>query len=183
MTRSEASQLVAMLVAAYAGSAARVSDETAEVYERMLLGLDAQAAQEAVVRLIRTSKWLPTIAEVLEAATALQSGVLRSGAEAWGDVVSAIRAVGHIGSPRFEDQLVADIVARWGWRQLCLSPNDAADRARFIELYDKLASRARADEVSGIPLPAPRGVPRLGGFLRALPGGGGCTGTEKGRQK
>jgi hypothetical protein len=159
VTRAQAAQLVAMLAAAYAGSAAKVSDETAEVYERMLLDQDFQATQRAIARLIRSSKWLPTIAEILGATTALEQGAKRTGGEAWGDVTLAIRRTGYVGVPKFEDPIVAEIVTRWGWRALCCDGNDVADRARFIELYDQLAARQRDDVVSGIPLPKALGAP------------------------
>ena len=41
----------------------------------------------------------------------------------------------------FTDPVTAQCVASLRWRELCDSENQAADRARFVELYDKLAAQ------------------------------------------
>jgi hypothetical protein len=113
-----------------------------------------------------TSKFLPTIAEIRAAAVEMAHGARRLGGEAWGDVGSEIRRVGAYGEPQFTDPVAAECVRLMGWRNLCLGTNDAADRARFVELYDGLAVRARADQVAGeaLALPKPQSQP-----VRALP--------------
>jgi hypothetical protein len=154
MQRSETLKLVALLAAAWRDAA--ISDETAGVYSSMLADLDFDVAQQAVHRLINTSKWLPTVAEIRATAADIEHGPVRAGGEAYGDVLAEIRRTGHYGVPRFQDPLVAEAVGIMGWRGLCLGDNEAADRARFIEVYDRLASRGRADVVAGRALPAPR---------------------------
>jgi hypothetical protein len=156
MKKSETTEIVMMLLASY--PAARTAEKTPEVYEAMLADLDYAIARRAVTRLIATSKWLPTIAEIREACTALSHGPLRAGGEAWQDAMSEVRRVGRYEAPRFADPLVVETMRLWGsWQGFCDSPqDDPGGRARFIELYDQLAARRRADVVSGIPLPAPR---------------------------
>jgi hypothetical protein len=152
MTRVQVAELVMMLLAAYPQH--RVSSEaTSKVYESMLADLDHQLARKAITRLISLSKFMPTIAEIRTCVSELQHGPIRTGGEAWGDVLSEIRRIGVYAAPRFADPIVADLVKRWGWRALCDGHGDA-DRARFIDTYDAIAARARADVVSGIPLPA-----------------------------
>jgi hypothetical protein len=170
MQRSEAAKLVATLSAAYRD--APISEETSQVYERMLLDLDFEAGKAAVQRLICMSKWLPTVAEIRAAAADIDRGPVRRGGEAFGDVLAEIRRTGSYGAPSFADPLVAECVSLMGWRTLCLGDNEAADRARFIELYDGLAARGRADVVAGRPLPAPRGglaLPSMVGRLLPPP--------------
>jgi hypothetical protein len=152
VTAVQAAELVMMILAAYPQNRV-TSDVTSKVYENMLADLDAQLARKAVTRLISVSKFMPTVAEIRAAAAELQHGPLRSGGEAWGDVLSEIRRIGIYAAPRFADPIVADLVRRWGWRALCDGHGDA-DRARFIDTYDAIALRARQDVVSGIPLPA-----------------------------
>lgn len=171
MKAIEAAKLVAMLAAAYRDT--KITTETSRVYETCLADLDFPAAQAAVLRLINTSKWLPTVAEIRAAAVDIQRGPVRVGGEAWGDVLAEIRRTGYIGVPSFNDPLVAECVRLMTWRGLCLGENEAADRARFIELYDSLAARQRADEVAGRALPAPAAGLALpspvGNLMRALP--------------
>jgi hypothetical protein len=152
----EAAKLVAMLSAAYRD--APISEQTSEVYEAMLSDLDFAAGQQAVQRLICSSKWLPTVAEIRAAAADVKHGPVRAGGEAWGDLVEAIRRVGsYRPAPTFADPLVAECVKAMGWRELCLGSNDAADRAKFVALYDALAGRERAGIVAGVLPEAPRG--------------------------
>lgn len=150
MKRSEAAEIVMMLIGAYPN--AKTSASTSQVYETMLADLDVGTARAAVVKLVATSKWMPTVAEVREAAAEVVSGPVRSGADAWLDVMGAIRRVGSYEAPRFDDALTASIVSRWGWRTICETAA-APDRARFIETYDGLARQARSREVAGLALP------------------------------
>ncbi len=159
MTKSEARQLVAVLFAAY--QQANIREKTLEVYETMLADLEFHPTQQAIMRLVATSKWLPTIAEIRAMSVDLKFGPQRSGLEAWGDVVAAIRAVGSYGCPKFEDPCVAECVRIMDWRTLCLSENDTADRARFVELYDNLQTRERRDHVAGRQLPPAQGMVSL----------------------
>lgn len=175
MKPSEVTELVAILVAAFPRPP--IGEKTIEVYERMLADLDRELAHRAVARLIATAKFLPTIAEIRAAATELTLGPRRLGGEAWGDVGAAIREFGRYQAPEFDDPLTAECVRQLGWLTLCDSTNDVADRARFVELYDGLALRQRADAVAGpaLALPSPTGQPgglkRLGEFWVPMGGG------------
>lgn len=65
MTPVEASKLVAMLMAAYPN--ARVPDGTVVVYESFLVELEVGRAAKAVHTIIRSSKFMPTVAEIVTA--------------------------------------------------------------------------------------------------------------------
>lgn len=145
MTQAEVSMLVYTLFAAYPSRDERRQD-TVELYERMLLDLDCAAANAAVARLIQSSKFLPSIAEVRQAVHSVQAGPRRTGLEAWGDVTRAIRYTGSYRSPKFADPIVAHVVDSLGWLELCRSTNDVADRARFVEAYDAVAARERSEQ-------------------------------------
>lgn len=165
MNPSESAKLVAMVLGAFPNAIPRdpeMARKTAEVYKRMLLDLDFEVAERAVARLIATSKFMPTIAEIRSASIDVQRGARRLGGEAWGDVNAEVRRVGRYGSPEFTDPLTAEAVRQLGWLNLCDSTNDVADRARFVELYDGLAARARQDQVAGpaLALPDPRAAQR-----------------------
>jgi len=154
VTKTEAAKLVAMLIASFPNS--QVSEKTTEVYEQMLADLDFGRAQRAVARLVGEKDFLPSIAEIRRTATELEFGPVRPGGEAWGDVMAAVRKVGgYEPCPDFADPVVARCVERFGWRALCFEGDGTSDRARFIELYDRLAREQRLDQVSGVPLPKP----------------------------
>lgn len=154
MKRSEVAKLVGMLVAAYPHR--ETVGQTTRVYEENLIDLDAEPAGRAVQRLIRSSTFLPTIAEIRAAATEVSHGPRKTGAEAWQVVQRAIDKIGGYGKPRFQDPIIQGIIERWGWPRMCWEGHPESDRARFIEMYDAEARRDRLDEVSGVPLPPAR---------------------------
>jgi hypothetical protein len=165
MTKTEVAKLVALLAAAFPAS--RWSEASQRVYEDRLADLDVDSASKAVARLIGTAEFMPTIAAIRSATADLRLGPVRPGGDAWGDVQDAVRQVGgYEPCPDFADPVVARCVDRFGWRALCFEGDGTADRARFIELYDRLAREQRLDQVSGVPLPKP-----LSGLaeLRRLP--------------
>ena len=155
MTHTEVMKLVAMLVATYRNTL-RLEDHElvamSSVYEAMLADLDADAATSAVKSLMVTSKWMPTIAEIRAAVVEAVEGPSRSPADAWGDVLVAIGRHGSYRTPgidfAFCDPLVARLVDRFGWRDLCRSECVQADRARFIEAYAQLIEQHRRERVT-----------------------------------
>lgn len=159
MTEADVAELFALIAGAFPNS--RVTAATGTIYRRMLVDLDREKAHAAVCRLLATAKFMPTIAEIRGAAVDLELGARRAGAEAWGDVGMAVRRFGRYQDPEFTDPLVAECVRSFGWHSLCDSTNDVADRARFVELYDQLSARQRADQVAGerLALPAPSNAP------------------------
>lgn len=159
MTKTEASQLVAILFASF--PSARLDRTHVDAYVSGLVDLDGRTAAAAVTRLRFTSKFLPSIAEIREACAAQTHGPRRSGEEAYAELTDAVRRHGRDygqGMPKFRDPLIAKCLGVWGsWNDFCASPSDdPGGRARFVQLYDELASRRRQDQVAGAPLPAPR---------------------------
>ncbi len=151
MTRQEVAKLVAVLLAAY--PAARSSTGTSEIYERMLADLEYPLANAAVERLLATCKFMPSVAEIRECALALAVGEQKPGGEAWGAVLELVGRYGSYREPgvdfQVDDPVLRKCISSLGWREICLSENQQADRARFIELYDKLSvqeRRARASD-------------------------------------
>lgn len=65
MTKTEVSELVAVLMACYPNG--RFPDGTVAAYELFLQELELERARHAVAHLVKTSKFMPTIAEVVSA--------------------------------------------------------------------------------------------------------------------
>jgi hypothetical protein len=159
MTDAQARELTAMIFMLW--EHARPEAAKLETWARILRGFDYASTKEAIGRLVHTNKFVPAIAEIRAVALDIEHGPQRTGAEAWGAVCAEIRRVGSYESPRFADPGVTECVRLMDWRYLCLSENEAADRARFIELYDNLQTRARQDLAAGRALPPARGFAAL----------------------
>lgn len=175
MRASETAKLVAVMSEAFPQSPMGLG--TSEVYETMLRDIDFDHGMLAVQRLIATSKWMPQVSEIRAMVADIKYGPARSGVEAWGVVCEAIRRVGQYRpAPRFKDEKVGECVRRMGWLSLCLCTNEPADRARFVEIYEDLQRKERADLQAGYMLPKPQervSLPSASTFglvLRKVPG-------------
>lgn len=144
MKTSEAMKLVAVLKGAYPR---QPTDEgTAEVYLAFLADLDYEAANDAIRRLIQTSRFFPTIAEIRGEVAELACG-LPSVTEATALVLERHRLS--------DDELAANplpdavrkayrmVGGSWAFRT---SENPVALRAQFRDAYAQL----RADAVQRI---------------------------------
>jgi hypothetical protein len=176
MKHEEASKIVAVLFASYPMS--KFDRDNAKAFVDGISDLDAAACGAAVVRLVRTSKFLPSVAEIREAATAQRHGPRKTGAQAYEELLEAVQR--HGGTPMIrwvkremrmqspwpplEPDVAAAMRQTWGsWTDCCKAPDaqEMADRARFIAAYDGIAERERADLVSGQPLPPAQSAARL----------------------
>ena len=179
MTDVEVRKLVAVLMGAF--PAIRTAPNTAAVFERMLCDLDYAAANAAIERLLATSRFMPSVAEIREATLALTAGEQRPGGDGWGDVLDAVSRFGIYRVPgadfQFEDSVVAHCVRQLGWEEICNSENQVADRARFIELYERHAKIDRQRQLSDSlpamqrfralsPAPAAPRVSAMGGVTK-----------------
>lgn len=172
MKPGEAKRVVAFLLALCPAAKIHAAPDgvgTVEVYQALLVDLPFQAAMAAVTAVAKTHRFptvLPSVAEIREATLTLTHGARRPGGDAWGDVLRAVRRFGAYRTPSFDDPLVARAVAALSWREICTSENQAADRARFVELYDQLAATARREILTGLPAGA---APLAAILTRRLP--------------
>ncbi len=151
MEKHEASQVVALLVASFPDQ--KWSDDTLEAYELALSPQPFDVAKAALTRIVAAAKFRPSIAEFLAMCVDVQLGTRKTGIEAWEEVCKAIRLVGQYRVPKFGDPLVQRAMEMiGGWRYVCLSENEASDRARFAEAYDTLVDKERVNIASGVPL-------------------------------
>ncbi len=168
MTPVEAAKAVAILQAAFPG--ARWTEPTALLYEQLLADLEFELAHSAITRLVCTTKFLPTIAEIREAAADIVLGPCRHPIDAWGDVVVALEWAQRSGistRPKFNDPIVDECVKALGWRDLS---NEAADRSRFADLYSHLQRAQRVIDLAepGRLRPGASEAPRLPPRVRAV---------------
>lgn len=156
MNREETGKIVAVIIASCPAQSSRFTAASTvamiNAYESLLSDLSYEQCDAACRLLLQTRTWMPSVAEIRSAALDLTRGAVIAGGEAWGSVTRAIRERGSWRTPGvdfvFNDPVTARCVALMSWRDLCASENSVADRARFIELYDKLAIEARREAQS-----------------------------------
>ncbi len=158
MNKQEAARLVAVCLASCPQQSGRM-DQTRQLamvdaFESLLEDLTYAECNAALRVILQTSPYLPAVADIRGKVLELKRGPVAAGGEAWGSVLAAMKKEGSYRTPgvefRFRDPVTHECVALMGWKDLCLSENTVADRARFIELYGSLATQERKEQQSPI---------------------------------
>lgn len=168
-SRVDVSKVVAVLSAAYPNWA--VSEYTAEVYYEDLKDIPTEelsaAAQHCRTEIGR--KFAPSVGELRGAVAELRSfsNNVPSSFQAWQEVITQMRDNGgDFGNPVWSHALVERVVRTMGWRELRMSENQVADRARFIQCYEQLQERATREDLL---LPEVRGYLEVNGARLLAP--------------
>lgn len=135
------------------------------IYCEMLSDLPLDTLTAAVRQHIAVNKWPPTVAELREACSYLTRPALPTWADAWDEVLTAIRRVGYMGQPSFSHPLIKQTVqGMGGWKVMCQMEISKTDtwRAQFRDTFSAYASReTRAADL----LPAARAIAAQHGAL------------------
>jgi hypothetical protein len=125
-----------------------LTDDRVSIYVKLLADLDADALTAAAQQHIVTSKFPPTVAELRDGCANLTRPALPAWADAWGEVLEAIRRVGYLGQPSFSHPLIEQAVqGMGGWKLLCAMEisETATQRAQFRDIYNAYASRCERE--------------------------------------
>lgn len=145
MNKTEIANLLALCASAYPHVA--ITKETAIVYAEMLADLELSVAMQAVKKLIATSQYFPTVAAIREQCASIATPFAPSLASAWAEVTYQVRHVGHGKQPEWSHPSIATTVDTLGWRELCMSENQAVMRAHFWKVYEAIAREQRMDAI------------------------------------
>ena len=137
------SSILAQLFSAYPN--VNATEQTVAMYDRLLADVPDEILQTVIYHAISESKFLPTIAEIRTAAYDATHPKRLTAIEAWEVVKAQMRKVGWVGTPKFTDETTAQVVKAMGWRYLCGSENEMADRAHFTKAYDAITNRQETD--------------------------------------
>ena len=122
---------------------------TYDVFYELLQDLEPDVFRAAVLKTASDVEFV-SIRAIREAANSITAPALKSGLEAWEEVLDEVRAVGSYGFPNFEDPLTARIVDGLGWHTICWSEEIGIERAHFIKSYEQAAKREH-DETRQLP--------------------------------
>lgn len=118
------------------------------LWETMLDDIDYEVGRIVIKKFMSESVYPPTIADIRARIADVTVARGKTGIEAWGDVKTAIRRFGSYNEDKAMDSLrgaTKKVVESIGFRTLCLSENEMADRAHFLKVYDMVEKRERED--------------------------------------
>lgn len=147
MTESEGLKIMAMIRGVW-GAKQPLDADAIRIWPTLLADLQFSAVSSAVTRLAKTSKWLPTVAEI-RAEVVEERTDLPEAEVAWGYVWRAISKYGERQRPKFEHAEILQAVDAIGWSSICLDENVASTRARFTDAYRAIRARRIELEVTG----------------------------------
>jgi len=161
-------QIINVMLAAFPNF--KPSELTPEVYMQTLGDIPTEELKAAVLHSMSESgrAFAPSIGEIRGAVSELRSYAANvpSSFQAWQEVLKQFSVAGSYRVPEFSHPLIDRAVRALGWRELCMSENQIADRARFIQCYEQLLSRAQKDDML---LPDVRGYIQANGALLEAP--------------
>lgn len=162
MTKAEAAQMVAVIVAAYPNFDKFKNPEEVKAYVGLLAMMFEQdsggAVGLAVKKHIATSKWPPSIAEIRELMLETQHPEIVPPDLAWSAVSDLMFSFKRFQWEEVKKRLpvlVARCVEIIGWRQLCdmhhadeTGKNAGLDRVAFMKQYEPMYSRAKREAMT-----------------------------------
>lgn len=152
MSPTEVARVLAVISAAY--PIFEVDELRHRVWTETIGDLDYALANLAVKRHISYSKWPPSVAEIREHAASLANPQRLTGAEAWGELMQAVRRFGYyaesegLASLSPETSRVAQMI---GWNHINLCTEVDVLRGQFLRMYQQVEQREQLE----VSLPAP----------------------------
>lgn len=131
------------------------NSQAIELWFRQLQDIPYPVAEATLNKWVATNKWSPSIAEIRELAAEIQNGKLPDWGEAWEETRKAIKRFGFYRPKEALESLrplTRETVKRLGFTNLCLSENEAVDRANFRNNYEIIAKREQQAQVLPLPL-------------------------------
>ena len=106
---------------------------------------DPKSFEIAIKRIMKTSKWCPSIAEIKQEIAVINNPVLQLNVdEEWNTVLQAIRKYGYMQAAQAFETLkpeTLEIVKQVGWYKMCMSENIDYERRYFYELFNGMQKR------------------------------------------
>ena len=155
MTKREFGLFAAAIRTYYPRENILPNEQAHDLWFRQLQDVPYPVAEAVLAKWVATNKWSPSIADIRDGVAEIQNGgPADDWGEAWDQAMTAIRRFGSYdedGALASLPPLTRETVKRLGYKSLCWSENQVADRANFRQVYEILSKRKV--ETDKIPLP------------------------------
>jgi len=148
MTKKEVIQILGVLGAAYPNMA--VSEKTVDIWAELLKDIPFEVAKVVVKKHILENTYPPSIADIRRNVFEIMTPKTEqlTAAEAWGEVMSAIRNYGYYREAEAlasMSEKTKKVVQYIGWKDICLSEQLDVIRGQFRMMYEQLQERERKE--------------------------------------
>jgi predicted ribosome quality control (RQC) complex YloA/Tae2 family protein len=149
MKKEECIKLLTIIKAVFPNFTGLSNEISIGIWYEMIGELDYNKAAVSVKRHLATSKFPPTVNDILVASADISENRIQTSADAWNDVLEAIRKFGVY---RVEEgvnslQEPTRSIMRNQFRETCLSENLMADKAHFLRMYDTYSKRDQTERL------------------------------------
>ena len=155
MTKREFGLFAAAIRTYYPRENILPNEQAHDLWFRQLQDVPYPVAEAVLAKWVATNKWSPSIADIRDSMAEIQNGgPAGDWGAAWAQAMTAIRRFGSYdeeGALASLPPLTRETVRRLGYKSLCWSENQVADRANFRQVYEILSKRKV--ETDKIPLP------------------------------
>lgn len=152
MNRKEIINLLGIATANFPSSQQKDMKPTAVLWEKALADISYEVAENALIKVLSTSRFFPTIADIREAVAQITQPRSLDAMEAWGLIGEAIRKYGYYRQKEAMEFLpddVVEMVKQFTWNDLCLSEEPEILRAQFRKAWEIRSKRK--DELKTLP--------------------------------
>lgn len=186
MGNSEAEARIRIIATLFGAYGQAVDGQRPSIYVKMLKDIPVNVLERACQKIILENKFLPSIAEIVEASrslvgTADDDSRIREWNEAWSEIERAMQATPWGRYPTFSRPEIAQAVASFGWHdlQMTLAEDMPTVRAQVRRMYEDVCKRTKergsneyilGKSKTGLLQPAAKIEPRA---LRRTDNGGG----------
>lgn len=152
MNRKEIINLLGIATANFPSTQEKDMKPTAVLWEKALSDVPYEIAEKAIIKVLSTSRFFPTLADIREAIADLTQPRTLDAMEAWGLIGEAIRKYGWYRQKEameFLPEDVREMVKQFTWWDLCMNEQPDILRAQFRKAWEIRSKRK--DELRALP--------------------------------
>lgn len=124
-------------------------------YTNVLSGIPTEILSRVSRKLILESKFLPSVAEIVEASRSLMGSMddsqrVKTWAEAWQEIEKQMQDAFVYAKPKFSTKEIEKAVKMYGWHELCETPSKdmRIAKAQLRDMYHEVCQRSKEESVN-----------------------------------
>jgi hypothetical protein len=156
MNQQEAAKVIFLLSTNYKNFPEQGKEEALTLLWSMTFqDIPYKLVETAAVKHMMSSKFAPTLQDMMEQLNEITDTPKLTADEAWGEFLRCVRMFGYMREKEALESLTEDvraIVERFGYANLCKSENSVADRSQFIKAYQATMERKKQQNLMPVAI-------------------------------